>query len=80
LCGSEFLIVGHTAPTGKRENNLALSQRRADVIREVLINTFKISPKRPQAIGLGEEQLLDAVHPAAPINRFTQIATVGSAL
>jgi OmpA-OmpF porin, OOP family len=78
LLGSKFLIVNHTAPTGKRENNLALSQRRADVIRDVLVNTFKISPKRLQTIGLGEEQLLDAVHPTAPINQFTQIATVGA--
>jgi OOP family OmpA-OmpF porin len=80
LLGYKFLIVGHTASTGRRDNNLTLSQRRADVIREVLVNTFKISPKRLQAIGLGEEQLLDAVHPAAPINQSTQIATAGSAL
>lgn len=80
LLGYKFLIVGHTVSTGRRDNNLTLSQRRADVIREVLVNTFKISPKRLQAIGLGEEQLLDALHPAAPINKFTQIATVGSAL
>jgi len=80
LLGYKFLIVGHTLSTGRRENNLTLSQRRADVIREVLINTFKISPKRLQAIGLGEEQLLDAAHPTAAINQRIQIATVGKAL
>jgi OmpA-OmpF porin, OOP family len=80
LLGYKFLIVGHTVSTGRRDNNLTLSQRRADVIREVLVNAFKISPKRLQAIGLGEEQLIDALHPTAPINQFTQIATVGSAL
>jgi outer membrane protein OmpA-like peptidoglycan-associated protein len=80
LLGYKFLIVGHTLSTGRRENNLTLSQRRADVIREVLVNTFKISPKRLQAIGLGEEQLLDAAHPSAPINQQVQIATIGSAL
>jgi OOP family OmpA-OmpF porin len=80
LLGYRFLIVGHTVSTGRRENNLTLSQRRADVIREVLINTFKISPKRLQSIGLGEEQLLDAAHPTAPINQQVQIATVGNAL
>jgi outer membrane protein OmpA-like peptidoglycan-associated protein len=80
LLGYKFLIIGHTASAGRRDFNLTLSQRRADVVREVLVNTFKISPKRLQAIGLGEEQLLDAVHPAAPINQWTQIATVGSAL
>jgi OmpA-OmpF porin, OOP family len=80
LLGYKFLIVGHTLSTGRRENNLTLSQRRADVIREVLINTFKISPKRLQAIGLGEEQLLDAAHPTAAFNQRIQIATVGKAL
>jgi OOP family OmpA-OmpF porin len=66
--------------TGKREYNLALSQRRADAIRDVLVTTFKISPKRLQAIGLGEEQLLDAAHPTATINQQIQVATVGKAL
>src|SRR6202158_5822155 len=80
LLAYKFLIVGHTVSTGRRENNLTLSQRRADVIREVLINTFKISPKRLQAIGLGEEQLMDSARPTAPANQRIQVATVGSAL
>jgi outer membrane protein OmpA-like peptidoglycan-associated protein len=80
LLGYKFLIVGHTVSTGRRENNLTLSQRRADVIREVLINTFKISPKRLQAVGLGEEQLLDSARPAAPANQQVQVMTVGKML
>jgi OOP family OmpA-OmpF porin len=80
LLGYKFLIVGHTASTGRRDNNMTLSQRRADVIREVLINTFKISPKRLLTIGLGEEQMLDSARPAAPINQSIQVATVGSML
>jgi OmpA-OmpF porin, OOP family len=71
-----FLIVGHTESTGKRERNLTLSQRRADSIRDVLVTTFKVSPKRIQAIGLGEEQLQDAEHPKAPVNQQIQIVTV----
>ena len=78
LLGSKFLIIGHTLSTGRRENNLTLSQRRADVIREVLINTFKISPKRLVTIGLGEEQMLDAARPAAPINQSIQVAAIGA--
>ena len=75
-----FLIVGHTESTGKREYNLALSQRRADSIRDVLVTTFKISAKRIQAVGLGEEQLLDATHPTAAINQQVQVMTVRKAL
>jgi len=80
LLAYKFLIVVHTVSAGRRENNLTLSQRRADVIREVLANTFKISSKRLQAIGLGEEQLLDAGRPAAAANQRIEIETVGSAL
>src|SRR6266481_2563788 len=80
LLAYKFLIVVHTVSAGRRENNLTLSQRRADVIREVLVNTFKISSKRLQAIGLGEEQFLDAIRPAAPVTQRMRIATVGSAL
>ena len=79
LLAYKFLIVGHTASTGKRDYNLTLSQRRADAIRDILVTTFKVSPKRLQAVGLGEEQLLDSVHPGAPVNQQLQIATVGKA-
>ena len=74
-----FLIVGRTEAAGKREYNLTLSQRRADSIRDVLVTTFKISPKRIQAIGLGEEQLQDANQPASPVNRQIQIVTIAKA-
>jgi OOP family OmpA-OmpF porin len=72
-----FLVVGHTDATGRREASLALSQRRADSIRDVLVNTFKVSSKRIRAIGLGEEQLQDSAHPTAAINRQIQVMTVG---
>jgi outer membrane protein OmpA-like peptidoglycan-associated protein len=71
-----FLIVGHTDSSGRREENLTLSQRRADSFRDVLVTTFKISSKRIQSIGLGEEQLLDADRPKAPVNQQVQIVTV----
>jgi len=75
-----FLIVGHVNANGKRESNVVLSQRRADAIRDILVNTFKISAKRLQSIGLGEEQLLDPAHPTAAVNDQVQIMTVAKAL
>ena len=72
-----FLIVGHSDATGKREANLLLSQRRADAVRDVLINTFKISAKRLQSLGLGEEQFIDQAHPTSPVNLQIQIVTTG---
>jgi OmpA-OmpF porin, OOP family len=74
-----FLIVGRTESTGKRDYNLTLSQRRADSIRDVLVNTFKISSKRLQTLGLGEEQLQDSNQPAAPINQQVAIVTIAKA-
>ena len=71
-----FLIVGHSDATGRREANALLSQRRADAIRDVLVNTFKISSKRIQSIGLGEEQFIDLAHPASPVNQQIQILTI----
>jgi outer membrane protein OmpA-like peptidoglycan-associated protein len=76
LLNYTFLIVGHIESTGRRENNVLLSQRRADAVRDILINTFKISSKRLQSVGLGEEQLLDPARPNAPVNNQTQIMTL----
>jgi OOP family OmpA-OmpF porin len=72
-----FLIVGHMDSNGKREANVILSQRRADALRDVLVNTFKISNKRIQSLGLGEEQFIDQTRPTSPVNLQIQIVTLG---
>jgi OmpA-OmpF porin, OOP family len=71
-----FLIVGHSESNGRREANAQLSQRRADAIRDSLVNTFKISSKRVQSLGLGEEQFIDQAHPTSAANQQIQIVTV----
>jgi len=76
LMSFTFLIVGRVEANGRRENNLALSQRRAEAIRDALLMTFKISSKRVLAVGLGEEQLQDANNPKAPVNQQAQIVTL----
>jgi outer membrane protein OmpA-like peptidoglycan-associated protein len=77
LLGYRFLVVGHTDAKGGREYNLKLSQARADAIRDALINPFGISPARLEAVGLGEEQLLDRQHPEAAENRRVQLINIG---
>jgi len=72
-----YLIVDHVESAGRRDHNLILSQRRADSLRDVLINTFKVAPKRLQTLGLGEEQLQDTNRPAAPANARVQIIAIG---
>jgi len=70
-------VIDHTEATGRRGPNQILSQRRADAIRGILAGSFDISSKRLQALGLGEEQLQDAAHPASPANARVQIVTIG---
>jgi outer membrane protein OmpA-like peptidoglycan-associated protein len=76
LLSFTFLIVGRTEATGRRDINLALSHRRAEAIRDVLVTTFKVSSKRVLAVGLGEEQLQDANNPRAAVNQQVQIVTL----
>ena len=72
-----YLIVDHVEAAGRRDHNLILSQRRADSIRDVLVNTFKVSPKRLLALGLGEDQLQAVNRPAAPANARVQLMAFG---
>jgi outer membrane protein OmpA-like peptidoglycan-associated protein len=74
----KFLVVDHMDATGRRENNLRLSQRRANAVREALTTTFHISARRVTALGLGEEQLRDAANPRAPANRRVQVIAIGN--
>jgi OmpA-OmpF porin, OOP family len=76
LMSFTFLIVGRMDANGRRDNNLALSQRRAEAIRDALVTTFRISSKRVLAVGLGEEQLVDANNPKAAVNQQAQIVTL----
>src|SRR5262245_22805577 len=77
LQGYRFLIVGHTDARGDRRYNLKLSQERAEAIRAALINPFGISPGRIEAVGLGEEQLLNSGNPEAAENRRVQLINIG---
>jgi OOP family OmpA-OmpF porin len=77
LLDRKFLVVAHIEATGKRPNNLDLSQKRAGAIREALVTTFRVSPQRIVALGLGEEQLQDRSKPTAPANRRVQLIAIG---
>lgn len=47
-------IAGHTDSTGSDAHNLKLSQRRADAVRDMLVQRFNIAPSRLTAVGYGE--------------------------
>jgi outer membrane protein OmpA-like peptidoglycan-associated protein len=77
LLDRKILVVDHIEATGKRQNNLELSQKRANAIREALVTTFRISPQRVLALGLGEEQLQDRAKAGAGVNRRVQVIVIG---
>ena len=77
LLGYRFIIIGHTDAKGSRDYNLKLSQERADAVRAALINPFGISSSRIEAVGLGEEQLLNRSNPDASENRRVQLINIG---
>jgi hypothetical protein len=49
-----ILVEGFTDHTGSEEDNLVLSQNRANSVRDYLINEYHISPDRIETTGYGE--------------------------
>ena len=52
----EYLVVGHTDTKGTKKYNLSLSIKRAEVVKEILIN-YGIQQSRIKILGKGEESL-----------------------
>lgn len=48
------VIEGHTDEVGSAEDNLKLSQRRADSVVRYLVDTLHVDPSRLSAVGYGE--------------------------
>lgn len=49
-------IQGHTDSTGSNQYNQGLSERRANAVKDYLINNFGISESRLSSVGYGEER------------------------
>lgn len=77
LHGYKFIVTGNTDVTGPRDVNLKLSQERADAVVNALVTVFNVNPTRLEAVGLGEEVLLNPKDPTGAVNRRVQIFTVG---
>jgi OmpA-OmpF porin, OOP family len=76
LAEYSFSVEGHADPRGKADVNLALSQQRAESVRQYLVATHGIAPERLKAEGKGASHLLNAKVPAAAENRRVTIVTV----
>ena len=73
-----FLIAGHTDASGDADYNRRLSGRRAETVRRSLIDAG-IDPKRLDARGFGEDELLDPANPRSGANRRVEIRNLGTA-
>jgi outer membrane protein OmpA-like peptidoglycan-associated protein len=76
LAGDSFLIAGHTDAKGSAEYNLALSQKRAEAVRQYLITNFGIDGKTLVATGMGFKHLKNAKDELAAENRRVQIVNL----
>ncbi|MBT8079704.1 MAG: OmpA family protein [Gammaproteobacteria bacterium] len=71
-----FEIAGHTDASGAEEYNRSLSERRAEAVREFLIQQG-VKPEKLQSVGLGEERLLMPDDPRNSRNRRVEIRNLG---
>ena len=70
--GGTFLIAGHTDGKGSDEFNLKLSERRAEAVKQYLVENFNLAPESLLIVGYGEGRLKDASNPLANENRRVQ--------
>ncbi len=80
LAPYRFRIEGHTDTVGDAGLNMALSQRRAEAVRDFLLKNFQVPPARLVAMGMGESQLLVPTpdNMPEPGNRRVQVLNLGS--
>lgn len=71
--GTTFLINGHTDAKGGEAYNQALSERRAEAVKRVLIEQFNLPPDALIAVGFGKTHLKTPAEPFGGENRRVQI-------
>ena len=76
LKGSTFVVAGHTDGIGSDAFNQDLSERRADTIRNFLVQKFGINGSDLVTVGYGKTKLKDAQNPSDPINRRVQVVNM----
>jgi outer membrane protein OmpA-like peptidoglycan-associated protein len=71
-----FLIAGHTDAPGDPDNNLSLSDRRAQAVAEILSETFDVPPENLITQGYGEQHLKIDTQGPEPRNRRVSIINI----
>ena len=73
LAKASFTIEGHADPRGNEDQNVKLSQTRAESVRAYLTSAHGLAPERINAVGKGSSALMKPSEPAAPENRRVTI-------
>jgi outer membrane protein OmpA-like peptidoglycan-associated protein len=76
--GGVFLVGGYTDAKGGQDYNQPLSERRAQSVRQFLIQNFRIAPDSLVATGYGKEHLKIPSEPFAAENRRVQVTNLQS--
>jgi outer membrane protein OmpA-like peptidoglycan-associated protein len=76
LARMKFAIIGHTDARGTDAYNDELSRKRAEAVRQYLVQYHRIDAGLLQASGKGRRQLKDASRPEDGINRRVEIRTL----
>jgi len=71
-----FLLAGHTDAPGDADNNLSLSDRRAQSVAEILSETFDVPPENLVSQGYGEQYLKIDTEGPEPRNRRVSIINI----
>jgi outer membrane protein OmpA-like peptidoglycan-associated protein len=75
-----FYISGHTDAVGSEEDNLSLSDRRAETVARVLSDEFDIPPENLVTQGYGEQSLLVETQGPERRNRRVEFQRITEAL
>lgn len=70
--GQTFMIAGHTDARGPDDANQKLSERRADALKQFLVQTYSIPAANLITVGYGKSHLKNAREPDGRENRRVQ--------
>jgi len=75
-----FLIEGHTDAVGNEEDNLSLSDRRAESVAVALTEQFQVPPENLSTQGYGEQQPVEQTSGPSAVNRRVSVRNISPLL
>lgn len=78
LSGMHYRIEGHTDVIGGDEFNVDLSLRRAEAVKQFLIDQYGLSASAIEIVGKGKADLADRANPTSEANRRVRIVRLAN--